>query len=228
MSDMLMENAPFGQATVPKLDSFIKALKLAFRGGSVSQQECELFSRMYRVHIAPGNSGGGRGGGRPVGRVLSYWCFCPGVALEDLKQLGVRSVIVTSGTLSPLASFANELRLPFQVQLENPHVIEKEQVWVGILGRGVTNQRLCSTYDNRDTPKYKQELGGTVANLCRIIPGGVLVFFSTYSIMDRCISHWKNQDAGNTWQRISSHKTPMVEPRSTSDLKARRKAKGRD
>jgi regulator of telomere elongation helicase 1 len=52
-------------------------------------------------------------------RVLSYWCFCPGVAMEQLRALGVRSIILTSGTLSPLASFAQEFRIPFPITLEN-------------------------------------------------------------------------------------------------------------
>ncbi len=42
-------------------------------------------------------------------RVLSYWCFSPGHAMEDLKAHGVRSIILTSGTLSPLTSFVSEM-----------------------------------------------------------------------------------------------------------------------
>lgn len=53
------------------------------------------------------------------------------------------------------------------------------QVWIGTLGRGVTNVTLNSSYSNRDSDQYKDELGATLANLCRIVPGGVLVFFST-------------------------------------------------
>ena len=45
---------------------------------------------------------------------------CPAV------QVG--SILLTSGTLYPLDSFAHELSLPFDVRLENPHVIDKEQV----------------------------------------------------------------------------------------------------
>lgn len=41
--------------------------------------------------------------------------------------LQVRSILLTSGTLSPLDSFAGELGLDFPVRLENPHVISKEQ-----------------------------------------------------------------------------------------------------
>ncbi len=40
----------------------------------------------------------------------------------------VRSILLTSGTLSPLDSFAHELGLAFPVRLENGHVIGKEQV----------------------------------------------------------------------------------------------------
>ncbi len=29
------------------------------------------------------------------GRTLSFWCFKPGVAMADLKALGVRSIILT-------------------------------------------------------------------------------------------------------------------------------------
>lgn len=50
--------------------------------------------------------------------------------LISLSKMQVRSIIVTSGTLSPLSSFANELRLPFEVQVENPHVIAPDQVQV--------------------------------------------------------------------------------------------------
>ena len=59
---------------------------------------------------------------------LSYWCFEPGVAMRALEALKVRCVLLTSGTLSPLDSFAQELQLDFPISLENPHVIADSQV----------------------------------------------------------------------------------------------------
>jgi Rad3-related DNA helicase len=44
-------------------------------------------------------------------RTLSWWCFNPGIAMEEFARLGVRSIILTSGTLAPLDSFALELNL---------------------------------------------------------------------------------------------------------------------
>lgn len=59
---------------------------------------------------------------------LSYWCFEPGVAMRALQALKIRCVLLTSGTLSPLESFAHELQLDFPLSLENPHVITDSQV----------------------------------------------------------------------------------------------------
>lgn len=55
----------------------------------------------------------------------------PGVAVHRLLARRVRSMMLTSGTLSPLESFAAELQLGFRHTLENPHIIEPHQVGVG-------------------------------------------------------------------------------------------------
>lgn len=46
-----------------------------------------------------------------VGNILSYWCFSPGFSMQDLVNQGVRCIILTSGTLSPLSSFTSEMRM---------------------------------------------------------------------------------------------------------------------
>ena len=84
----------------------------------------------------------GKGGG-PAVPTLSYWCFQPGMAMRALLATGVRSVLLTSGTLSPLASFAAELQVPFRVQLENPHVIAPEQA--RLAGTQLASLTSCST-----------------------------------------------------------------------------------
>lgn len=50
--------------------------------------------------------------------------------MQALSRRKVRSFLLTSGTLSPLASFAAELRLPFPISLENPHVIAPDQAHI--------------------------------------------------------------------------------------------------
>ena len=45
------------------------------------------------------------------GRTMAYWCFNPGVVMKDLIGMGVRSIVLTSGTLSPMKSFMQEMQM---------------------------------------------------------------------------------------------------------------------
>lgn len=57
--------------------------------------------------------------------------------------MGLRSVLLTSGTLSPLSSFADELGVPFPHRLENPHVINaRAQLMVGVFQKGPSGAAL--------------------------------------------------------------------------------------
>jgi Rad3-related DNA helicase len=70
-------------------------------------------------------------------KTFGIWCFNPGYCFSRLQELGTRSIILTSGTLSPMKSFALELQTEFQIELENKHVIDSKQVRVGVLAKGV-------------------------------------------------------------------------------------------
>ncbi len=63
-------------------------------------------------------------------RVLAFWCFDPGLGFAKLRELNPRSIILTSGTLTPMDSTASELKNPFPVRIECPHVIGTDQVLI--------------------------------------------------------------------------------------------------
>ena len=46
---------------------------------------------------------------------LNFWCLNPAVVFEDLKEQ-TRSIVLTSGTLSPMVSFSSELDVKFPIQ----------------------------------------------------------------------------------------------------------------
>lgn len=50
----------------------------------------------------------------------------------------------------------------FPVQLENPHVISSNQIWAGVVPTGPSGYFLNSSYRNRDSLEYKQELGNAI------------------------------------------------------------------
>jgi regulator of telomere elongation helicase 1 len=119
------------------------------------------------------------------------WCLSAEVAITALSDAGARSIIFASGTLSPLESFAMEFGLGFKNRIENPHVINKDQLFIASVPHGPTNQVLNSSFQNRDSKTYMMELGRSILNICSNVPDGILIFFSGYKTLDDCINIWK-------------------------------------
>ncbi|KXJ71470.1 hypothetical protein RP20_CCG020471 [Aedes albopictus] len=130
--------------------------------------------------------------------------------MRQLLGRNARSIILTSGTLAPLKPLISELDIPIAVRLENPHIIDGSQVCVKIVGQGPDKEMLNSSYSNRDNPKYISSLGRTILSFCPIIPGGLLVFFPSYPLLNKCQEAW--QETG-IWSQISRTKPIFVEPR---------------
>ncbi|XP_022249147.1 regulator of telomere elongation helicase 1 homolog isoform X2 [Limulus polyphemus] len=143
------------------------------------------------------------------GWILNCWCFSPGLGMQDIVDQGIHSMILTSGTLSPLNSFAAELGQPFPIQLENPHIINDDQVYIGVVSQGPDGTPLNSSFRNRSDKKYLQSLGRTILNFSRIIPDGLLVFFPSYSVLKQCNEHWEES---GLWQSMCAVKPIFIEP----------------
>lgn len=72
------------------------------------------------------------------------------------------------------------------------------QVWVGVVPVGPKGTPLNSSYNNRDSREYKEDLGYAVVNFARMVPDGLLVFFPSYGVLKSCTDFWKNTSVGGT------------------------------
>uniref|UniRef100_A0A182N072 Regulator of telomere elongation helicase 1 homolog n=1 Tax=Anopheles dirus TaxID=7168 RepID=A0A182N072_9DIPT len=151
-----------------------------------------------------------KGGPKANAKVLNFWCFNPGFGMRQLLDSSTRSIILTSGTLAPLRPLISELALPVAVSLENPHIIDRSQVYVKVVSHGPDRVELNSSYRNRSNPEYIASLGRTVLSLCPVIPGGLLVFFPSYPLLNQCTENWQ---ASGIWAQINRIKPIFVEPR---------------
>ncbi|CAG12459.1 unnamed protein product, partial [Tetraodon nigroviridis] len=113
---------------------------------------------------------------------VSFWCLNPAVAFSDLGD-AVRSIVLTSGTLSPMASFSSELGVKFSIQLEANHVINKSQVWVGTVGAGPHGKKLCATFQQAETYTFQDEVGALLLHVCQVMTKGVLCFLPSYKVI---------------------------------------------
>ncbi|CAI5708438.1 unnamed protein product [Hyaloperonospora brassicae] len=209
------------QRAASKLDTMLSFLGTIFR----SKEKHLAAAKSYRVHIQEvrersANAGRAK---KTSARVFNYWCFHPGVAFREICANNVHNVILTSGTLSPLDTTVKELGIDFPVRLENDHVVDADQVWVGVVGTGVTGKRLNSSYNFRSTETYLLELGNTIVNFTRLVPHGLLVFFPSYSILEESLDKWRkpavSESSLSIWERIGQQKQIFVEPRGRVDFK---------
>ncbi|KAM8754557.1 regulator of telomere elongation helicase 1 isoform 1-T1 [Acanthopagrus schlegelii] len=204
------------------LQKLADILQLVFCGEpSEKEQELQMQSNTahFKVHIHQDTSYNKKkqsadvwssSSSKKQGNVLSYWCFSPGFSMQDLVSQGVRCIILTSGTLSPLSSFTSEMRIEFKVSLENSHVIDRDQIFVSVIDKGPDGVHLSSAFDRRFVPENMASLGNTVANLSRVVPHGLLVFFPSFPLMEKTLEFWRAKGHAD---RIETVKPIFVEPK---------------
>ncbi|KAL1099865.1 hypothetical protein V6Z11_D05G189700 [Gossypium hirsutum] len=141
---------------------------------------------------------------------LGLWCLNPSVVFRDVSDLSL-SVILTSGTLSPMNSFSSELGVQFGNCLEAPHVIDiKSQVWSAVISHGPDNYQLDASYKTADQYAFQDSLGKSLEEIFKIVPGGCLVFFPSYKLMKKLCDRWHNT---GQWSQLKARKPLFVEPR---------------
>ncbi|XP_042384337.1 Fanconi anemia group J protein homolog isoform X1 [Zingiber officinale] len=145
---------------------------------------------------------------------LSLWCLNPALVFREIANLSL-SVILTSGTLSPMGSFASELGVQFEACMEAPHVIDPEsQLWAAVVSTGPGNCQLNASYRTADGFAFQDGLGVTLEEICKIAPGGILVFFPSYKLLEKLRRRWTQT---GQWSRLNAEKPLFVEPRGATD-----------
>jgi hypothetical protein len=76
------------------------------------------------------------------------------------------------------------LQIEFREKLENPHVISPDQVLISILKKGLDGQCFDFSYKNRESLPMILDLGKTIAHIANVTPGGMLVFFPSYGLLE--------------------------------------------
>ncbi|KAL0235850.1 hypothetical protein GEMRC1_002432 [Eukaryota sp. GEM-RC1] len=135
--------------------------------------------------------------------VLSYWCFSGSVVMRSLYQAEnnkPRSILLASGTLSPLPALKCELGIPFGVEFQGEHIVDPKRVLVLVVDRGPEGVLLDSSYKNRKNARYVRDLGTSILNFSSINPDGSMIFFPSFSYMEHCWEYWNKEEIGQALQ----------------------------
>eukprot|EP00929_Paragymnodinium_shiwhaense_P107256 TRINITY_DN73339_c0_g1_i2.p1 TRINITY_DN73339_c0_g1~~TRINITY_DN73339_c0_g1_i2.p1 ORF type:complete len:1103 (-),score=178.03 TRINITY_DN73339_c0_g1_i2:710-3907(-) len=138
--------------------------------------------RLYVVHVSAAER-----------KMLNLWLMkCEGTLGPISSQL--HSLVLMSGTLAPVATTEAELGDAFRQRslppVEANHVVHKQALkLLAVSHQG--NMKLECTYHAWKRGPFLQAIGAALVELTRSIPAGVLVFFPSYDLLERCIQAWQ-------------------------------------
>ncbi|KAM0752291.1 DNA repair helicase [Meredithblackwellia eburnea MCA 4105] len=151
---------------------------------------------------------------------LAYMLLAPSESFRDIAE-EAKSVILAGGTMKPISDFREQL-FPYLAQerfttFSCGHIIPPENIATFAVGKGPTGRELLFTFETRKDEKLVDELGTTIANICNIIPKGIVVFVPSYAFLDQIQARWTSS---GMLERLSRRKKPFWEPKSSSDVES--------
>ncbi|KAJ6120849.1 hypothetical protein N7523_005129 [Penicillium sp. IBT 18751x] len=118
------------------------------------------------------------------------------------------SVIITSGTLSPLEMYPKMLGFTAVMQESYSMTLARRSFLPMIVTRGSDQAQVSSSFGIRNDPGVVRNYGTLVTEFSRITPDGVVVFFPSYLYMESIISMWQGM---GILDQIWNYKLILVE-----------------
>eukprot|EP00127_Corallochytrium_limacisporum_P001499 Clim_evm5s61 gene=Clim_evmTU5s61 len=138
----------------------------------------------------------------------------PAVVMRDIGTRA-HSVIITSGTLSPMNTFAAELGLNFPHVLEGDHVNPVQNTFVAPIGVGLDGRQINTMYKQINDVGMQDRMAKSILEILNATPGGVLIFFTSYRTMKNLLMRWANT---GELARMAVIKKIFAEPKDNDQL----------
>ncbi|KAE8548041.1 hypothetical protein EYB25_009834 [Talaromyces marneffei] len=128
------------------------------------------------------------------GVLLRYLLLDPTSHFRDIVD-EARTVILAGGTMSPMSDYSDHLFSYVSPEKLDTysfgHVIPPKNLTARILTKGVLGSDFNFTFDQRNSDSMITDLGQTIANICAVIPDGVVVFFPSYDYLNQVLNAWR-------------------------------------
>ena len=139
--------------------------------------------------------------------VIQLACLDASLAIAPLfKRFG--SVIITSGTLSPIDLYPKLLQFEPRVSETLNMSTFRQCVRPLIITRGSDQVAVSTKFQDRGDMGVVRNYGAMLVELCASIPDGVVAFFTSYSYMESILSDW---DAMGILKKLTKHKLVFIE-----------------
>jgi DNA excision repair protein ERCC-2 len=122
--------------------------------------------------------------------VLHLTCLDAAIAIKPVLER-FSSVIITSGTISPLEMYPKMLGFSTVVQESYAMTLARRSFLPMIVTRGSDQGSMSSGFQNRNDPSNVRNYGSLLVEYSKLTPDGIVVFFPSYLYMESIISMWQ-------------------------------------
>lgn len=139
--------------------------------------------------------------------VLQLCCLDAALAMRPVL-LKYQSVVITSGTLSPIDLYPRLLNFNPVCLASLNMTLTRDCLCPVVLTRGSDQLPVSTKFDMRSDPQVIRNYGKMLVELASVIPDGLVCFFVSYLYMDTIVSKW--HDMG-ILQELAAHKLLFIE-----------------
>ncbi|KAJ5053984.1 uncharacterized protein L3040_000272 [Drepanopeziza brunnea f. sp. 'multigermtubi'] len=122
--------------------------------------------------------------------VLHFACLDAAIAIKPVFDR-FSSVIITSGTISPLEMYPKMLGFTAVVQESYTMTLARRSFLPMIVTRGSDQVAISSGFQVRNEPSVVRNYGHLLTEFSKLTPDGMVVFFPSYLYMESIISMWQ-------------------------------------
>lgn len=122
--------------------------------------------------------------------VLHLTCLDAAIAIKPVLER-FSSVIITSGTISPLEMYPKMLGFNTVVQESYAMTLARRSFLPMIVARGSDQSPMSTGFQTRNDPANVRNYGALLIEFSKLTPDGIVVFFPSYLYMEGIISMWQ-------------------------------------
>lgn len=134
-------------------------------------------------------------------------CLDPSLAIKPVFER-FSSVVITSGTISPLDMYPKMLQFTPVVQETYPMTLTRNaflplvseplldelgtQGSAQVITRGSDQVAISSRFEVRNDPAVVRNFGSILVEYSKIVPDGIVAFFPSYLYMESIVAAWND------------------------------------
>lgn len=122
--------------------------------------------------------------------ILHFTCLDASIAMKPVFDR-FSSVIITSGTISPLDMYPKMLNFETVIQESYTMTLARRSFLPMVVTKGLDQVSISSKFEVRNDPSVVRNYGSLLIEFSKITPDGMVVFFPSYLYMELIISMWQ-------------------------------------